>query len=238
MYLKKIIGTRDKIRPASLNVSNYWLRFVDRVDFSDKILSALQRALLRSPENVLEGMVYMFDDLKIDLSTFAKDLVPTLCKQLIVKSEQTQNDAVTCMRSFVRQCSSSESVEFIVGHLFAILNGSEGKLTLPIQKSMVLTAIANCSFNPSFSSPECISRLLEHYSEFFKVEVNDITLHFAFEQLRVCLQNTKMTSFQAEFLNKIREFFKVSYLLRDHTKNGFFCILNLVSRDTKFEPYK
>ena len=123
LYLKKIIGTRAKLTAASINVSNYWLRFVDRSDFSEKILPALQRALLRSPENVLESIAYMFEDIKIDLSDFAKDIVSTLCKQLIVKTEQTQSDAVQCMKSFVKQCSSTEAIEYILKHSFAILNG-------------------------------------------------------------------------------------------------------------------
>ncbi len=224
MYIKKIIGTREKLRPVSLNVSNYYLRFIDRPDFNDKILPALQRALLRSPENVLEPIAFMFNDLKIDLSSFAKDLVPTLCKQLIVKTEQTQLDAVQSVKSFVRQCSTSDTISYIVGNLFAILNGSEGKLTLPIQKSMVLTTIGNCSFNPSFSSVECVGRVLDLFSEFFKVEVNDATLHFAFEQLRVCLTNMKITSFQDEFLTKIREFFKVCKTTKIKLKKSEKCL--------------
>lgn len=185
------------------------MRFIDRKDFSEKILPALNRALLRSPENVLEGITYMFNDIKIDLGDFAKDLIPTLGKQLIVKTEQTQLDAVKCIKAFVLQCSSFEAIAFILNHLFAILSGSsEGKLTLPIQKNMVLTAISNCSYNASFSSQECNKQLLDLFNEFFKIEANDLTLHFAFEQLRICLQNTKITNFQGEFLAKIKTFFK------------------------------
>jgi hypothetical protein len=34
---------------------NYWIRYLEKDEFKEKILPALQRALLRNPEIVLEG---------------------------------------------------------------------------------------------------------------------------------------------------------------------------------------
>lgn len=211
LYIKQVVGTKTKLTVSFIDSSNYWLKYLTRTEFSEKILPAIQRAMLRSPENILEGMSYMFDDFKIDLSDFAKEIVPTLAKQLIVKSETTQNDAVKCLKSFLKQCSSSETVLYTVKHLFSVLNGSEGKLNVPVQKSMVLTAIANCTCNESFSSQESIQELLNSLLEFLKVEANDLTLHFAFDVLRICLKNIKMPSVKGDLFAKFQSFFKVCF---------------------------
>ena len=151
----------------------------------------------------------MFDAFKIDLSDFAKEIVPTLAKQLIVKSEATQNDAVKCLKSFLKKCSSSDTILYSFKHLFSVLNGSEGKLNVPIQKSMVLTAVSNCTDNASFNTQECIQELLNSFLEFLKVEANDLTLHFTFDVLRICLKNIKMPSVKGDLFAKFQSFFKV-----------------------------
>jgi hypothetical protein len=74
---------------------------------------------------------------------------------------------------------------------------------------MVLSAIGNCSFNISFSSQEILQDLLNYYSEFLKSETNEATLHFGFDKLKLCFQNTQIFNFQAELLVKFKEFFKV-----------------------------
>ncbi len=123
------------------------------------------------------------------------------------------------MKTLAKQCSTQEALQYILKHLFFILNGGEGKLTSSVQKCMVLAAIGNCSLNSSFSNQEILQQLLDSYSEFLKVETHEATLHFGFEQLIACLKNIHLSNFQAAFLLKVKEFFKV-------TKINFF--LNLV----------
>lgn len=178
-------------------------------------MPALTRALLRSPENVIETMGYILSEVNIDLNDFAKDLIHSMSKQLLVKSEETQMEAVESIKCLVLQCSSVEILQYIIKYLFSVLNGSEGKLNLPIQKNMVLAAISSCSLNPIFNQ-ECLQSYLDQFADFVKVESNDLTLHFAFEKIRVCLDNTKISSSQANFLPNVTSFFKVVFNLCNH----------------------
>ena len=181
----------------------------------------IARAMLRSPENVIESLGYMFSELNIDLSDFAKDLIPLMSKQLIVKSEETQKEATTSIKLFVLQCTSVEIIQYIIKYLFSVLNGSEGKLTMPIQKNMVLEAISNCSLNPSFNNQDCLKNFLDQFADFLKHETNDLTLHFAFEKIRFCLHNTNISTFHSSSLPRITSFFKV-------VLNFYFFYINII----------
>ena len=117
------------------------------------------------------------------------------------------------MKTLAKQCSTQEALQYILKHLFFILSGGEGKLTSSVQKCMVLAAIGNCSLNSSFSNQDILQQLLDSYSEFIKVETHEATLHFGFEQLIACLKNIHISNFQAAFLLKVKEFFKVRNIL-------------------------
>jgi hypothetical protein len=77
-YLKNVLATRTKPRVWLLKCSNYWLRYAIREDFSEKLVPAMQRALLRNPELILQGVGLLLEDLIIDLSDYSKDLITNL----------------------------------------------------------------------------------------------------------------------------------------------------------------
>jgi hypothetical protein len=77
-YLKNVVATRSKPRAWLVKCSNYWLRYATREEFSEKIVPAMQRALLRNPELILQGVGLLLEDLIIDLSDFSKDLATNL----------------------------------------------------------------------------------------------------------------------------------------------------------------
>jgi hypothetical protein len=73
-----VIGSRIKLPISLVKSSNYWIRFLERNEFKEKILPALQRALLRNPEIVLEVTRCIFEDITIELSDFVKEILPSL----------------------------------------------------------------------------------------------------------------------------------------------------------------
>ena len=58
--------------------SNLLLKYVTRDDFKEKIMTALQRVLLRNPEVILETVDNVLNDLNVDLSEFSADLIKLL----------------------------------------------------------------------------------------------------------------------------------------------------------------
>jgi hypothetical protein len=73
-----VLATRNKPRVWLVKCSNYWLRYATREEFSEKLVPAMQRALLRNPELILQGVGVLLEDLVIDLSDFSKDLITNL----------------------------------------------------------------------------------------------------------------------------------------------------------------
>lgn len=58
-FTKHIIGSRNKLSASLIKSSNFWIKYLEREEFKEKLLPGLQRALLRNPEIVLEGNLYL-----------------------------------------------------------------------------------------------------------------------------------------------------------------------------------
>ena len=142
------------------------------------------------------------------MSDFAKEILPSISSQLISKDENIQNEAALVVKNISKQCNNNDSIKFIIKHLFDLLNGSQGKLSITSQKFSVLTAIGNCSSNQCFSNSEILLNFIELIGEFLKTETHDGTLLFCLEQLCCCFKNLQTNSFSAVLLTKLKDFFK------------------------------
>ena len=85
--------------------------------------------------------------MSIDLSGYVSDLAKPFATQLHANDESTRESAVKCVASLALRCSDSEAILTLLKAIFAVLNGSEGKLTVADQKISLLSAIATLSDN-------------------------------------------------------------------------------------------
>ena len=65
-------------------------------------------------------------------------MVQFLAANLHSNDEKTRVHAVKACRSLARQCSDAEIIAQLLKHFFAVLHGSEGKLTVAAQKISML----------------------------------------------------------------------------------------------------
>ncbi|RWS30291.1 Translational activator GCN1-like protein [Leptotrombidium deliense] len=148
ILVKHIIGTKTKI---SIDVftkgCQHIVKHMSHDDFKQKILPAIQRAVLRNPEVVLELIPYLISSLSFDLSTYALELGKLFGSQLHSKEDAFREVAILGSRKLAEQCSNSNEIESLLKHYFAILNGSEGKLTIVTQRYGVLSGIGALSFH-------------------------------------------------------------------------------------------
>ncbi|PKU38611.1 translational activator hypothetical protein [Limosa lapponica baueri] len=140
-YLKTILMSKTKPQKHVLDSCSPLLRYVSHAEFKDLILPTLQKSLLRSPENVIETISCLLVSVNLDLSQYALDIVKGLASHLKSNSAQLMDEAVVALKNLARQCSDPSAVESLGRHLFAILGGSEGKLTVVAQKMSVLSAM-------------------------------------------------------------------------------------------------
>ena len=85
--------------------------------------------------------------LSIDLSGYVGDLAKPFATQLHANDDSTRESAVKCVASLALKCSDSEAILTLLKSIFAVLNGSEGKLTVADHKISLLTAVAALADN-------------------------------------------------------------------------------------------
>ncbi|KAH0625453.1 hypothetical protein JD844_014982 [Phrynosoma platyrhinos] len=188
-YMKTILMSKTKPQKHLLDNCAPLLRYVSHSEFKDLVLPALQKSLLRSPENAIES-------------------------QLKSNSSQLMDEAIIALKNLARQCSDPSIVESLGKHLFAILGGAEGKLTVVAQKISVLSGIGSCSYHAvSGPSNQAVSETVaELFIPFLQQEVHEGTLVHAISVLALWCNR-----FTTEVPKKLVEWFKKAFGLKTCT---------------------
>ncbi|XP_068094819.1 stalled ribosome sensor GCN1 [Hyperolius riggenbachi] len=232
-YMKTVLMSKAKPPKYVLESCTPLLQHVTHGEFKDQILSILQKSLLRSPENVIETISSLFASVTIDLSQYALDLGKGLSGQLKSNNSQLMDGAVVALQNLAHQCSDPAAVEALGRHLFAILGGSEGKLTAVAQKMSVLSGIGSLSYHGvSGPSNQELSRTIsELFIPFLQQEVHEGTLIHAVGVLTQWCQK-----FTTEIPKKLIEWFKKTPSLKTSTsgvRHAYFqCMLVSFKGDT------
>uniref|UniRef100_A0A4W4EKN6 TOG domain-containing protein n=1 Tax=Electrophorus electricus TaxID=8005 RepID=A0A4W4EKN6_ELEEL len=145
LYTKTVLMSKTRPQQHILDRSGPLLRHVTHAEFKELLLPTLQKALLRSPENCIQTISSMLDQLTLDLSQYAMDIGKGLASQLKASNAELMEQAVQAVQNLAQQCSDPSAVHDLVKHLFSILTGSEGKLTAVAQKMNVLSGLGGCS---------------------------------------------------------------------------------------------
>ncbi|XP_019724953.1 eIF-2-alpha kinase activator GCN1-like [Hippocampus comes] len=145
LYIKMVLMSKTKTHQHILDKSGSLLRHVSHSEFKELLLPSIQKTMLRSPENAMQAISCLLSALTIDLSQYAMDIGKAIASQLKANNAQLMDEAIQALQNLARQCSDSNAVQDIVTHLFKILGGSEGKLTVVTQKMSVLSGIGSCS---------------------------------------------------------------------------------------------
>ncbi|XP_077317570.1 stalled ribosome sensor GCN1 [Lithobates pipiens] len=232
-YVKMVLMSKVKPPKYILESCTPQLQYVTHDEFKEHILPMLQKSLLRSPENVIETISSLFAFVTIDLSQYALELGKGLAGQLKSNNSQLMDGAVVALQNLARQCSDPTAVEALAKHLFAILGGSEGKLTAVAQKISVLSGIGSLSHHgiSGPSSQELSRTVSELFIPFLQQEVHEGTLVHAVAVLTQWCQK-----FTTEVPKKLIEWFQKAASLKTSTsgvRHSYFqCMLVSFRGDT------
>ncbi|XP_036209317.1 eIF-2-alpha kinase activator GCN1 isoform X3 [Myotis myotis] len=213
-YVKNILMSKVKPQKYLLDSCAPLLRYMSHSEFKDLILPTIQKSLLRSPENVIETISGLLASVTLDLSQYALDIVKGLAGQLRSNSPRLMDEAVLALQNLARQCSDSSAMEAVTRHLFAILGGSEGKLTVVAQKTSVLSGIGSVSHHvvSGPSSQVLNGAVAELFIPFLQQEVHEGTLVHAVSVLALWCNR-----FTTEVPKKLTEWFKKASSLKTST---------------------
>ncbi|XP_015253816.1 PREDICTED: translational activator GCN1 [Cyprinodon variegatus] len=178
LYIKSVLMSKTRPQQHILDQSGSLLRHVTHSAFKELLLPALQKTMLRSPENAMQTVSCLLSAVTLDLSQYAMDIGKAVASQLKANNAQLMEEAVKAMQNLVQQCSDAAAVQDIVSHLFKILGGSEGKLTVVAQKMSVLSGIGSCSHHAvsGTSSQTLSSAVSVMFIPYLQQEVHEGTL--------------------------------------------------------------
>ncbi|KAM7392001.1 hypothetical protein PAMP_022644 [Pampus punctatissimus] len=178
LYIKSVLMSKTKPQQHILDKSGSLLRHVSHSEFKELLLPTLQKTMLRSPENAMQTISCLLSSVTLDLSQYAMDVGKAIASQLKANNSQLMEEAVQALQNLAQQCSDPTAVQDIVTHLFKILGGSEGKLTVVAQKMSVLSGIASCSHHSvsGTSSQTLSSAVTVMFIPYLQQEVHEGTL--------------------------------------------------------------
>uniref|UniRef100_A0A8C8M680 TOG domain-containing protein n=1 Tax=Oncorhynchus tshawytscha TaxID=74940 RepID=A0A8C8M680_ONCTS len=206
----------SKTRPHQhiLDKSGSLLRHVSHSEFKVLLLPALQKAMLRSPENAMQTVSCLLASVTLDLSQYAMDIGKGIASQLKANNPQLMEQAVQAMQNLAKQCSDPSAVQDVVTHLFSILGGSEGKLTAFGQKMSVLSGIGSCSRHAvsGTSSQMLSSAVAVLFIPYLQQEVHEGTLVHA-----VAVLSQWSGRLTVEVPKALLEWFKKAFTLKTST---------------------
>nr|XP_019554630.2 eIF-2-alpha kinase activator GCN1 [Aedes albopictus] len=145
--VKGLITVKTKPHASDVVGCSIVLSAITKDEFKATILPALQRSMLRSPEVILRAVGAMVSEIPVDVSDFAMDLGKTLVQNLASKDETVRQEAVESLKQVAMKCSAPKAVEALLKEVFAVFNGSGGKITVVELRINLLQGAGNLSYN-------------------------------------------------------------------------------------------
>ncbi|KAI4488580.1 hypothetical protein M0802_011470 [Mischocyttarus mexicanus] len=193
-FIKVTISSKKKPDLYVVDTAVPLLRRMSHEEFKVQLLPALQKAMLRNPEIIIESVGHILSGLSLDLSQYSQDICKGLFANLHSKEDLVREEAVGACRRLARQCSDTTALENLLASLFAVFHGSEGKLTVVTHKISVLQGAGNLSYNAASGSS--VQRLAEtaceHFIKVLETEVHEKTLIHALDMM--ALWSNKFTN--------------------------------------------
>lgn len=138
-YVKEVVSSRTAI-PSHIAtaLSDFFATYVTKDDFEKEVLPSLEKAILRSPEIVLNGVIPpLCTSLspEIDLSDMTNArLVKPLVSNLKSSNQTVRNGAVESFRSLMTKCKSEDDLLKVVGEILGPLKSQ--KITNAEQRAL------------------------------------------------------------------------------------------------------
>ncbi|XP_034188694.1 lethal (3) 80Fj [Osmia lignaria lignaria] len=194
VFIKVAISCKKKPDLYVVHNAVPLLRRISHDEFKNQLLPALQKAMLRNPEIIIESVGHILSGLSLDLSQYSQEISKGLFANLHSKEDLVREEAVGACRRLALQCSDTTALENLLSSVFAVFHGSEGKLTVTTHKISVLQGAGNLSYNAASGSS--VQRLAEtaceHFIKVLETEVHEKTLIYALEMM--ALWSNKFTN--------------------------------------------
>ncbi|XP_075992954.1 lethal (3) 80Fj [Anticarsia gemmatalis] len=144
-FTKSIISVKSRPNANYIKGCRELLAQLSAADVRDVLLPALAKAMLRSPETIVQAVGEVFASLNVDLDGLAVDIGKSLIVNLHSKDEWVRVEAGVALKRLAERCSQGAAAKALLSHAFAEYNGAGGKLTSSEDKIAVLNGVGTLS---------------------------------------------------------------------------------------------
>lgn len=144
-FIKHFISTKFRPSPEIVIACYPLLSQINEGLFKKSLLPALQKAMLRNPEVILECIGLVISGLNIDLSSFALDIGNSLIANLHSKDDRARRESADACKRLAEKIKDHKAIEELLKKTFSVFHGSDGKLTVVDHKISVLQVKRNYS---------------------------------------------------------------------------------------------
>ncbi|XP_074026538.1 lethal (3) 80Fj [Leptinotarsa decemlineata] len=213
-FINNFISCKTRSSPELIVACYPLLSQVNEDLFKKKLLPALQKAMLRNPEIILDVVGLVLSGINLDLSDSAYEIGTSLIVNLHIKDDDARKDAANACKRLAEKIKSEKKLEELLEKTFAVFHGSDGKLTVVDHKISVLQGAGNFSYNnvKGEDLQYLIGTASDHFRKVLEIEVHEKTLCFALDMM--ALWTSKLTT---EVPKKIIEGFKNGLGLKTST---------------------
>lgn len=145
-FVKGLITVKAKPNCHHITACKILLEATMKEEVKSTLLPAMQRAMLRNPEIVLEGVGYIVRELTVDISDSSAELGKVLIQNLYSKNDASRLEAVNSLKEIAKKCSDEKIIEALLTQIFLVLGGSDGKITVA-EYRINLLQVRNFYFN-------------------------------------------------------------------------------------------
>ncbi|KAJ0966557.1 hypothetical protein J5N97_023474 [Dioscorea zingiberensis] len=180
-YIKVVLNTKEKPPRALSEAFRPLFTLIGHEDFKNLLVPASLKMLKRNPELVLDSIVDLLESVNLDLSKYAIEFISILLPQARHADEERRARALAVIECLSQKSSDPDAVSSMFNAIKAVLEGSEGKLTLPSQRIGMICALRELSRVPGGKSlsklvPSITGFLLSFYKDDGSEEVKLATL--------------------------------------------------------------
>lgn len=149
-FVKGLITVKAKPNRHHITACKILLEAVTKDEVKTVLLPAMQRAMLRNPEIVLEGVGYVVRELKADISDSSVELGKILIQNLYSKNDASRAESVDSLKEIAKKTSDAKAIEALLIQVFSILGGSDGKITVAEYRINLLQVTRFSKFHCKF----------------------------------------------------------------------------------------
>ncbi|XP_050665165.1 eIF-2-alpha kinase activator GCN1 isoform X2 [Leptidea sinapis] len=177
-FIKSLISVKSRPNPNHIRGCSHLLHLLDKSDIKSTLLPALHKAMLRSPETIIEAVGEVVDNLNVHLDELTVDIGKSLIVNTHSRDEWTRAASMSALSRVAHRCSTLAAAELLLKATFAEYDGASGKLTSSEDKIAVINAAGTLSeVNvPAQEFGVLIAKIAAHMSAILDAESHERTL--------------------------------------------------------------